>query len=139
MAFLIGVAIGSWRRKPSLGLLAGYFVLILAETVLIRQPYVGAHFQPELFWSWREWDKQREQILTNIVMFVPVGLLAGRLREWRGFLLAAGMSAVIEVLQLVTARGLIEFDDVMHNVFGAAIGIGPVIAVSRIKGEEEQG
>lgn len=34
----------------------------------------------------------------------------------------------IEILQLVTARGLCEFDDVIHNVIGAVIGVGVVVA-----------
>ncbi len=105
----------------------GYAFLILAETILIRKPFTGQHLKLELFWSWRAWSVQREQILTNVVMFIPVGVLAGRLWKWRGLWVAVGLSVVIEILQLVTARGLCEFDDVMHNVIGAAIGVGIVI------------
>ena len=64
-------------KKPSLGLLIGYSVLILAETVLIRKPFVGEHIKFELFWSWRVWAVQKEQILTNVIMFVPVGVFVG--------------------------------------------------------------
>ena len=135
IAVVIGLVIGIWRRKPSLGMLVGYCFLILAETVLIRRATPASHFQPELFWSWRAWDQQREQILTNVVMFIPIGVLAGWLWQWKGLRFAVGLSVGIEVLQLITSRGLCEFDDVIHNIMGALIGVGIVILVRRIKEE----
>lgn len=113
------------------GLLAGYMFLALAETVLIRKPFDGKHFQPELFWSWRVWNEQKTQVLTNIIMFIPVGLLTGLIWKWKGILVAAGLSMGIEVLQLITQRGLCEFDDVIHNTFGAFIGICIVMVIRR--------
>ena len=137
IAVLFGVV--AWRvwKKPSLGLLIGYTFLILTETVLIRKPFSGQHFNPELFWSWRAWDVQQGQILTNVIMFIPVGVIAGRIWRWRGLWVAAGLSVVIEVMQLLTARGLCEFDDVMHNMIGAVIGTALVISLDKIKGKEE--
>ena len=123
IAILLGVFAWWLWKKPSLGLLIGYAFLILTETVLIRKPFVGEHIQLELFWSWRVWEKQHEQILANVIMFIPIGVLAGRVWRWKGLWFAAGLSVVIEVLQLITARGLCEFDDVLHNMVGAAIGI----------------
>ena len=129
----------AWRvwKKPIIGLLTGYSVLLLAETVLIRKSFSGQHFNPELFWSWRAWDVQQGQILTNVLMFVPVGVIAGRIWRWKGLWVAAGLSIVIELLQLLTARGLCEFDDVLHNVLGAVIGIGIVILVEKVSRVEE--
>lgn len=137
IAVLLGVT--AWRiwKKPSLGLLIGYSFLILAETVLIRKPFSGQHFNPELFWSWKQWNVQKNQILTNVIMFIPVGVLAGRIWRWRGLWVAVGLSAGIEVLQLVTSRGLCEFDDVIHNTIGALIGIGVVILFDKISRVEE--
>ena len=134
IAAAIGLVIGIWKR-PAAGVLAGYVFLILAETVLIRRATPASHFQPELFWSWRAWDQQREQILTNVVMFIPIGVLAGWLWQWKGLRFAVGLSVGIEVLQLITSRGLCEFDDVIHNIMGALIGVGIVILVRRIKEE----
>lgn len=92
---------------------------------------MGVHLKLELFWSWRAWDKQREQILTNVVMFVPIGVLVGWLWKWRGLLVAAGLSLLVEVLQLITSRGLLEFDDVLHNIIGAVVGVGIVMVVGK--------
>ena len=115
----------------------GYAFLILAETVLIRKPFSGQHFNPELFWSWRQFSVQRNQILTNVIMFAPVGVLTGHLWKWKGLSVAAGLSIAIELLQLITARGLCEFDDVFHNMIGAVIGIGIVMIGRKLLGESE--
>ena len=137
IATLLGVT--AWRvwKKPSLGLLVGYAFLILAETVLIRKPFVGEHIKLELFWSWRAWNVQRGQILTNVIMFVPVGVLVGWIWRWRGLWVAFGLSVAIEILQLITARGLCEFDDVIHNMVGAAVGVGIVMLCAKLCGEAE--
>lgn len=70
---------------------------------------------------------QKEQILTNVIMFVPIGVLAGLILRWKGLWVATGLSLGIEILQLVTSKGLCEFDDVIHNMIGAVIGIGIVM------------
>ena len=38
--------------------------------------------------------------------------------------IASLISLSIELLQLITSRGLFEFDDVFHNSLGAVIGVG---------------
>ena len=128
-----------WRiwKKPSLGLLVGYAFLILTETVLIRKQFTGEHLKLELFWSWKQWNVQKNQILTNVVMFVPVGVLVGWIWRWRGLWAAAGLSIFIEILQLITARGLCEFDDVFHNMVGAIIGVGIAMICRKLLGESE--
>ena len=109
----------------------GYAFLILAETVLIRKSFVGEHIKIELFWSWKQWSVQKNQILTNVAMFIPIGALAGWLWKWKGLLVAAGFSIAIGLLQLVTTRGLMEFDDVLHNMIGAVVGVGIVMVVGK--------
>ena len=79
---------------------------------------------------------QQNQILANVIMFLPVGVLAGSIWRWRGLWVAAGLSAAIEILQLVTSRGLCEFDDVIHNMIGAAIGVGIAILSLKKRGNE---
>ena len=136
VAIVLGVVVWkTWRWEG--GLLVGYTFLVLVETLLIRRASSGIHFQPVLFWSWGEWAVQKNQILANVIMFVPVGLLAGSLWRWRGLWFAAGLSVIIEVLQLLTARGLCEFDDVIHNCLGTAVGIGIVMLIEKISRVEE--
>lgn len=131
VAVLLCVAVWRIGKKPSLGLLFGHSFLILTETVLIRKPFIGEHIKLELFWSWKQWLVQKNQILTNVVMFVPIGVLAGFLWKWKGLWFAAGLSLLVEVLQLITSRGLLEFDDVLHNMIGAVVGVGIVMVVGK--------
>ena len=42
------------------------------------------------------------------------------------------MSASIEIIQLVSHRGLFEFDDMVHNTLGAVIGVVLYILTSKI-------
>ena len=70
-------------------------------------------------------------------MFAPVGVLTGRLWKWKGLWVTAGLSVGIEILQLVTSRGLCEFDDVFHNMIVAAISVGVVIIGRKLLGESE--
>lgn len=126
MAAILAAVVGyKWRWEG--GVLIGYTFLVIAITLLTRKSENGTHFQPELFWSWRQWNSQKGQIIANIVMFIPIGVLIGRLWKWKGLWFAACLSLVIELLQLVMSRGLCEFDDVFHNCIGAAAGIGIVM------------
>ena len=81
------------------------------------------------------------QILGNVAVFIPVGVLAGRLWKWKGLWVAAGLSIVIfgflffiliEATQYIFCLGLCEFDDLIHNMIGAAIGVG-IVMVSKNK------
>ena len=74
----------------------------------------------------------QNEILANVVMFIPIGVLAGFLWKWKGLWFAAGLSVVIEVFQLASQRGLCEFDDVFHNMIGAVIGIGLVALIRTV-------
>ena len=118
-------------KKPSLGLLIGYAFLILTETVLIRKQFTGEHLKLELFWSWKQWNVQKNQILTNVVMFIPIAAFVGWLWKWKGLWFATGLSLLVEVLQLATSRGLLEFDDVLHNMIGAVVGVGIVMVAGK--------
>lgn len=123
IAFIISAF--CWKIwKWDIGILAGYIFLMLCITALARGPSTDIHFQPKLFWSWKEWDSQGSQILANMAMFLPVGLLLGQRLSWKSVPIAVGLSFIIEILQRVTGRGLMEYDDVIHNTIGTLIGIG---------------
>ena len=122
------------RKKWTVGLLIIYVIIILCVTVLFREPFNGQHFQPQLFWSYEVWEIQKEQIIENVLLFIPLGLIAGSLFKWKGILAGTGISLLVELLQLISARGLFEFDDIVHNTFGTFIGISIyMICVKLIK------
>ncbi len=67
-----------------------------------------------------------QEIVLNILMLLPVGVLFPVAFDCRklwvttlfGFLCTGG----IELLQLLTRRGLFEWDDMFHNTLGVVIG-----------------
>ena len=124
----IAVLVWIWVGKWNTGLLAGYLFLILAVTVLDRRPGPKMTYELIPFWSYGV-KSLRMEILLNIILFIPVGLLAPK---WKTVGLAAGYSMLIELAQLVSFRGLFEFDDVMHNALGTAIGVLLVLGFRRV-------
>ena len=122
IAVVIGIAVGCWKKDWTSGILAAYLFFILAGTVLIRK--LGTlRYELMPFWSWKV-PSLRSQIIANILMFIPIGFLLGIKVGWKGIPIAALFSLIIELIQLVTRRGLFEFDDVIHNTVGAVIGFG---------------
>lgn len=60
----------------------------------------------------RENDIAGKKVKHSGLMEMLVGLVIGLL-----------ISGIIEVLQLVLCRGLFEWDDMIHNSFGCAVGV----------------
>lgn len=90
-----------------------YFAVFLGDS----------HFEDSL------WYAAHVNLMGNIVMFVPLGLLLPVLfekqRSFRRFLLtAAGAVALAELLQFLTRRGFMDVDDLLLNTLGASAGWG---------------
>lgn len=67
------------------------------------------------------------EILLNCVMLMPIGILlpvaAGRrIHPAVALLAGAVLSGTIEVSQFIFARGLFEWDDIIHNSLGCMLG-----------------
>jgi glycopeptide antibiotics resistance protein len=60
-------------------------------------------------------------------MLVPFGVFIGyrfkRIGIIQTAILGGLFSSLIEITQYITRRGLLEFDDVLNNTFGAVIGV----------------
>ncbi len=113
-----------------IGILTAYCFLIIVNTIFIRTP--GAvRYELNLFWSYSR-PELRLEIISNFFMFIPVGIFGGALWKWRTVLYAAGFSLVIELVQLISRRGLFEFDDVIHNAAGASVGVGLLMIAREI-------
>ena len=78
-------------------------------------------------------------IILNILMFVPIGfmipLLFKKCECWYiTYLVGFGTTLFIEMLQLISKRGIFEIDDIINNTLGCAIGYGIVmIFISLLK------
>lgn len=70
------------------------------------------------------------EILLNILMLVPCGILLPLIYKIKKskfmntILTGMVISCCIEALQLILRRGLFEFDDIIHNTIGCAVGYG---------------
>ncbi len=109
-------------RKWTWSFYTGYIFLVLATTVLSRNASPDPHYELQPFWSYAYGDEMKWEIIANVIMFIPIGIALGKELGWKGIFPAAFSSLTIELLQLITRRGLFEFDDVIHNTLGAVIG-----------------
>lgn len=114
-------------KKWTASLLVPYVFLILATTVFVRVSRELPHYELIPFWSYRDYfngtDKTLlQQIIANVILFIPVGMLLWKDKSSKAVLIGAGISITVELLQLFSHRGLFEFDDVIHNTLGVVIG-----------------
>ena len=115
-------------------LLVAWMALVVASTVIFRESSAEQRIQLEPFRSY--WDFGEHSYfmecfaanVLNVVLFVPVGFLAGCWLRGKTLkkmlLLGGGLSVFIELLQFVFKKGFCETDDVIHNVLGCLIGYG---------------
>lgn len=116
-----------------------YLFLVLSITVLNRK--AGNTYQYSLtpFWSYQAIAQGgvrgitlKKSVLFNLLLLIPVGALLPTVfenRKWRTVLIGLGFSCLVELLQLITKRGLCELDDIIHNTLGCIIGYGIYNAV----------
>lgn len=113
-------------------LLCCWFLVVFALTTLSRGSNYTGSLNIEFFSSyinaWNQWSVTELQlILFNMLMFVPLGVLLPLLWNKAGrFSVTAGVSFAvtlfIELVQLITGRGIFELDDLLHNFLGSLFG-----------------
>ncbi len=117
----------------------GYLFMVMGVTMLSRGNFYGnARIYP-LFYSYKDaWNDfsmiEWRNIILNILMFVPMGILAPLLFRkldcfWKVSLLGFGTTFTIEIFQLVLKRGIFEPDDLLGNTVGTMIGYGLYVLV----------
>ena len=119
---------------------AAYLVVILHLTLLSRSAQTTHQYNLKLFWSYKRFlIDQKEQILKNIALFVPFGILMpffvgdSRLQKFVVTIFSAFlMSVSIGFFQYMLKLGLPEFDDVFNNTLGAVIGVMLILIISSL-------
>ena len=103
-------------RKSRKILVALYILIILWITLFSRIPGTVRIFRG-LFWEVEMgyWNN----IIQNILLFIPLGFLIG---GKRGIIAGVLLSIGIELTQYIFRLGYCELDDVLNNTIGAAIG-----------------
>lgn len=114
-------------RKASVYMFIGYVVLVLCTTIIFRTEsdeikYVLCPFKSYI----GIYNKMLAQNILNIMLFIPIGFLAGAAFKKKHIMnalkIGIGLSLFIEVTQLISKRGVCNIDDVIHNTLGCAIG-----------------
>ena len=97
-------------------LVALYVLIILWITLFSRRPMESRIFRG-LFWEIEMgyWNN----IIQNILLFIPLGFLIG---GKRGIIAGVLLSIGIESIQFIFRLGYCELDDVLNNTMGTAIG-----------------
>ncbi len=120
LSFLMG-------KKGNLALALLYLIFIACITVVTRREGL-AKIELRVFWSYRQFFSSstlRLQILRNILLFIPLGIILFHVSDRPLMLLApVAVSLAIEAVQYFTNLGLAEIDDVISNGLGGAIGFG---------------
>lgn len=123
------------KKRMAITILLPYMFLVVATTIITRKASSNSHPILEPFWSieailtgGRKKAWLALQVILNILMLMPVGLLAPALFEKRKgaktVLLGLGSSITIELTQMLTRRGFAEIDDLISNTLGVIIGYG---------------
>ena len=133
VSVLIGMLVmkGSRTKRFVLGtLLAEYYFLVLCSTVICRASHEERSIELMPFWNypdiWNRVDYPEDliEVLLNVALFMPIGLLLGGIGFKTKKVLLSGicLSGIIEALQFAFCKGLCETDDVIHNSVGAFLG-----------------
>lgn len=105
----------------------GYMVLILVITLISRED--GSHLGLDLTIgaTWGINARNNAYVLENVLLFVPFGFFAAW--KWRPMenvftscFVGILFSLLIECLQLLTARGYFQIDDLITNAIGCIFG-----------------
>lgn len=107
-----------------------YIFAVLWITLIDRVTTHNRSIMPPFWEIWEIIHGDKEMVhylIGNIIMLVPLGFLLpvwfNKVDNWKkAALIGLAVSTVIEVTQLITSRGLFEFDDIIHNTLGAAAG-----------------
>ena len=130
------------KMKASTATIIPIFVFflscVLTITIIERVPRRKLRYNLELFWTIKRvlvgstflfWE-----VFWNVALFVPIGLMASALlkRPWAAVIFGVLMAVVIELTQLLTLRGMFEFDDIIYNSMGATLGFLLFLLLRRI-------
>ena len=97
-------------------------LVILYTYFILTQTIIGRHVLSEPIFKGLFWEVQNgmwQDILLNILLFIPLGLLIG---GWKGLITGFCLSFAIEVIQYFGRFGYCELDDILNNTIGAGIG-----------------
>jgi glycopeptide antibiotics resistance protein len=135
----------SWPRTAVAAAIAIYAAGVLANTVfpVFLDPAPRAEPWSPTLALIPFHDYEVGDALTNVVVFVPLGILIPLLMRrpswWKVLLTAAAVSLTIELLQLAAQRlfsggHVADVNDLIWNTVGGVVGFTIVVLVARVPG-----
>lgn len=136
-----------WMRSRSASIVLVVYVAALGFLVLwpthpdaLWQPFTVSllqHFAAHPGTSWISYEVLND--ITNLVLFLPVGLIAilsvGSRRWWLVFLLGCVGAAGVEVLQALFLPGRVaDISDAVFGAIGVLVGVGFGVAIVALRG-----
>ncbi len=126
----------NWAHRVLLACLLIY-LLVMTWVILFKMAMPGdwgalagqrsLHLLPFQGWDSQNAALVRKDLLNNILVFVPLGILLSALWHrrpaWQRALAGMGVSLCYETLQFVFAIGRSDSTDVLANTLGAVAGI----------------
>lgn len=113
-----------------------YMTFLFSITLLGREPVMKSSIDG-LFYTYIKAAQgdfgMQLDILFNIFLYIPVGLLIARYRNTKAniiFLLL--LPTTIEFIQLITSRGIFEISDIINNFIGGFFGLSLARMISNI-------
>lgn len=118
------------------GVLLGLWCLVL-PLITILGPKVALDIQRQVNWvpffiassnnlQWEQETARQLELVGNVLLFVPCGVLLGYLRRGRSWWIlgiALAVSGIVEAAQYIRRTGRVaDINDVLLNVAGAAVG-----------------
>lgn len=132
---IIGISFFGKQRNPETRrsivysvLLAFMVTVIAAVTVLGRKNGIAESSATTLFLTYTQFLKGKYWVLYdlvfNIILFIPLGiLLRFGLKSKTCMIITFLLSLGIELIQLLTGRGVFEISDIIDNFLGGVLGI----------------
>lgn len=133
---LVGRVLGVVKDKRNFTLwilLIEYLFVVICSTIIFRGTLICKFDRVELtpFWTYQSiinrmpgvscWD-----VVLNVVLFIPLGFLVKMIypsiSALKIFAIAVLFSLIIEANQYFFEKGVVQIDDVVHNVIGAFTG-----------------
>lgn len=131
----------SFRSLVVFPILAFYLSFVITITLVERIPTENARYHLEVFGTYKAIANGVQTLISevfwNIVLFIPIGIMFMLLLSCKhNWLIAIVMglllSVSIEVIQLITHRGVFVFDDMIHNTLGTVTGVVMFVIVSMV-------
>ncbi len=123
-----------WKKSAFIGMLTMWFLALIYLMFLYRLPGMRTPaINLNAFHMFREAgnyggpiekNQALRQILFNVLLYVPFGVIVGALsnRTWLTIFYGIVLSIITEIIQYLTGLGMADIDDVISNAIGLMIG-----------------